>query len=431
VDDPASNLNPLEASQRQRAVLLRIVRISFVVLLFTVTLLNILSIPPAASPSEKARVSYWPLTLGVALVLAGIVIVVDVFTPRKKISTLFSIFFGLLGAMLVSLAMGVIIDLLATSYDIKDQNLIALVKVLLGIALAYLGITTVLQTQDDFRLVIPYVEFAKELRGARPLVLDTSVLIDARFAELANTGIVQSPLVIPQFVVGELQLLADSGEKQKRARGRRGLAVVSKLQRAGTIDVTIDQTPIVGIAVDQMLVELARVRQAILITTDSALSRVAQIQGVPSINVHDVATSLRPALAPGEPLTVSLVRAGEQPHQAVGYLDDGTMVVADESRALIGQSAALVVTSAIQTAAGRMIFARRADVDVDETDASGEQSADSAEPTPADAAPEASAGAGENPDVPPGPPADAPARTPFPPKPPRSIRGGTPRNPRR
>ena len=129
--------------------------------------------------------------------------------------------------------------------------------------LCYLGITTVLQTQDDFRLVIPYVEFAKQIRGPRPLLLDTSALIDARIADLADTGIIQSPVVIPHFVVAELQLLADSSDKLKRARGRRGLDVIARLQRAAALDVSIDETAVPGKAVDQMLVELARRMPAI------------------------------------------------------------------------------------------------------------------------------------------------------------------------
>src|SRR5690606_8027648 len=180
-----------------------------------------------------------------------------------KIGMLVSIYLGLLAAILATLALGYLIDLLAYLWGVTeapgDSNaLVNFAKVIIGIALAYLCITTVLQTQDDFRLVIPYVEFAKQIRGPRPLLLDYSALIDARIADLGQTGIIQSPVIIPSFVIAELQLLADSQDKLRRARGRRGLDVITRIQRLATLDVSIDETPVPGKAMDQMLVELAR-----------------------------------------------------------------------------------------------------------------------------------------------------------------------------
>src|SRR6185295_3050090 len=162
-----------------------------------------------------------------------------------------SVFLGLLGGMLATVALGSIMDLLLQTTIPEGEAreaiapLMTTIKIMMGITLCYLGVTTVLQTQDDFRLVIPYVEFSKVMRGPRPLVLDTSALIDARIVDVGETGIVQTPIVVPRFVVAELQVLADSHDKLKRARGRRGLDVVRRLQRS-TLDVSIDETLVPG-----------------------------------------------------------------------------------------------------------------------------------------------------------------------------------------
>jgi uncharacterized protein YacL len=230
--------------------------------------------------------------------------------------------------------------------------------VLFGVAFTYLGVSIVLQTQDDFRLVIPYVEFAKQTRGVRPLLLDTSVLIDGRFLDAAETGLIQSPVVIPRFVIAELQTLADSAERLKRTRGRRGLELVGKMQRSPRLDVSVDETPVPGKSVDQMLVELARQLSGSIVTTDIALARVGKIHGVTVINLNDVALAMKPSFIPGERLRVSLIKPGEQPEQAVGYLEDGTMVVAENGRAAIGKTVDLIVATSLQTSAGKLIFAR-------------------------------------------------------------------------
>jgi uncharacterized protein YacL len=350
-------LHPLEAARRQRLIIIRILRMAFAILIVTVAVL------PSALQSTVSLAIPWWFPVAVAAVLFAVALAVDRLTPNKKISAISGVFLGLLGGMVATLALGFIIDLLVHT-AIDDPAIVAKVtpfvgtlKFMLGIALCYLGISTVLQTQDDFRLVIPYVEFSKQIRGPKPLILDTSALIDARIADVVGTGIVQAPLVIPRFVIAELQLLADSSDKLKRARGRRGLDVTTRLQRSA-LDVTIDETPVPGKAVDQMLVELARQMPATVVTTDIGLARVAQIQSVSVLNLNDVANALKPSLVPGEQLSLRLIKPGEQAGQGVGYLDDGTMVVVENGAALIGEEASVLVTSTLQTSAGRLIFAR-------------------------------------------------------------------------
>ncbi|MEM7755832.1 MAG: PIN/TRAM domain-containing protein [Planctomycetota bacterium] len=352
--------NPVEAAARQRELLLRIVRIVFLVLMLTVTLLFVIevgeSVDATGLPFELA--SRWWLPVGASVALAGAFLWADLITPNKKIQTVAGVIFGLVAGLIATLALGFVIDLVATSWEIGDQTVVYATKVLLGISLVYLGITTVLQTQDDFRLVIPYVEFAKQIRGPRPLVLDSSALIDARIFDLVETGFIQAPVLVPHFVLGELQLLADSGDKLKRAKGRRGLDVVGRLQRSGMVDVSIDETVVPGTGVDQMLIELAQQLPGMIVTGDVALSRMAGFQKIAVLNVNDVANALKSSFVPGETLEIELVKPGEQDGQAVGYLEDGTMVVAEDGAGRIGESVSMTVRSSLQTSAGRMIFAR-------------------------------------------------------------------------
>ncbi len=347
-----------DAVQSQRIVLLRITRMLFVVAFATITILSFLGVGFGADGQVGGPTETLMLIIGLGLGI--LVALVDYFTPKKKISALLTVFLGLLAGMLATLAISYIVDLLVNLYDIKNPQLVLVTKALVGIALTYLAIVTVLQTQDDFRLAIPYVEFVKQYRGTRPLLLDTSALIDGRLVDVAATGFLQAPLVVPRFVIDELQALADSQDGLKRAKGRRGLDMITKLQRSPRVDMTIDERPVPGKAADQMLVELARALPGVVVTLDSGLAKVGAIQGVPVLNIHELSNALKSSLVPGEPVTVRLVRQGEQVQQAVGYLADGTMVVAEDGASRVGQTVELIVVSSLQTSAGRLIFARLA-----------------------------------------------------------------------
>jgi uncharacterized protein YacL len=411
----ASEAGSTGSAARGRAAdvrpIIRLVRAAFVMLMILLTMLYVIRV--GATPSGDFGVSLaiaWWLPILVALLLAMVFLAADIFTPTKKIQVVSGVAFGLVAGLLASWAMTQVIDLVIATWDLgsdpvmQQLNIIPALKVLLGVSLSYLGISTVLQTQDEFRLVIPYVEFAKQLRGPRPVVLDTSALIDGRIADVAGTGLIQQPILIPQFVLEELQALADSQDRTKRTRGRRGLEVVAKLQRLGTADVSIDDTPVSRRAVDQMLVELAAGLPASIMTTDSGLARVASIQKVSVVNIHELAEALKPAVLPGQVVTVELLRKGEHAGQAVGFLEDGTMVVAEDGEGRIGERVEMTLTSSMQTAAGRLLFAR-----IDEDGGRGER-----EPEPA-----------PEPEV--APPAAKPVRTPLGPGGERSSA----RNPRR
>ena len=349
----------LELESRQRHVLVQVLRATLIILLFIVTALSIVTESADTRLGVKLEDRWWVAVILVVLFFAAVV-GIDILTPRRKLSTISAILFGSFAGIIATAILGIIIDFFLNTYGWASEfhRLALSAKLILGLGLCYIGITTVLQTQDDFRLVIPYVEFAKQYRAVRPLLLDTSSLIDARILALAELGVLQAPFIVPAFVVRELQTLADSSDRLKRARGRRGLDILAKLQQAPMIELTIDESDLPGTDTDHKLLDLAERAPATVVTTDSGLARVALVRSIAVLNVNDLATALRPSVLPGERITLQLVRAGDHAGQAVGYLDDGTMVIAENGAGAIGQSVALQITSTTNTSAGRLIFGR-------------------------------------------------------------------------
>lgn len=368
--------------QRQSTAILWSIRAIFLLLWIAVTFIAIFKFASEANSLDSAAIRvasqwWWPTLISAGLCVC--VILIDFATPNKKLQTISGVFMGLMAGILAAVAIGFIVDLIAQLANFDSKAVLGAIQILIGVACSYLGITLVLQTQDDFRLIIPYVEFAKQIRGARPLVLDTSAIIDARFLGLAETGVTQAPILIPTFVLGELQALADSADRGKRQRGRRGLDIVTKLQRSPRLDVTIDEAIVPGKNVDQMLVEYAQQMTATIVTTDAALDRIAGIKGVSVLNMNEVSNSVKTQAAPGEEYDIRIIRAGEQAGQGVGYLDDGTMIVAVDGGDRIGEIVSITVINSLQTSAGRLIFGRIGD----EEDEIGEH----AEMPPADTGP--------------------------------------------
>ena len=385
LDDRSRVVDP-DAQKRVRESLITVLRVLILVLMAAVTLLAVLRSATEGDGSAQL-VAYWPWAIAFTVALYVLIVVVDHFTPVKRISTIGGVFLGLLAGMLGAVAISFVIDLLAETYEVADDPLVVTIKILIGIALCYLGVTVVLQTQDDFRLLIPYVEFAKQMRGVRPLLLDSSALIDGRIYDVTETGLVQAPILVPRFVIAELQTLSDSSDRLKRARGRRGLDVISRLQRSARADVSVEDWPATGQGVDAALVEVARTMNAAIVTTDTGLGRVATIHGVPVLNINDLANALKPNVIPGEGLAIEIIKPGEQSGQGVGYLEDGTMVVVEDGGGQVGQSVTAIVTSSMQTSAGRLIFARinpESHTDRPERTAPSEQIATTDDPGAAD-----------------------------------------------
>ena len=320
-------------------------------------------------PSQTADVAY--MRLAFAVVVSVFVVCIDILAPRKKLAVFSGSFLGLLVGISIAFALSFVTDLLADHViSILRMNLNAVqrdqfvkyINLLIGVIACYLSISFILQTKDDFRFVVPYVEFSKQTKGARPILLDTSVLIDGRITDIVQTGIIESQLIVPQFVIDELQLIADSGDKLKRNRGRRGLDVMQKLRGTPHADVAMydaSAREVPGVFdVDQKLVHLAHEMNARILTNDFNLNKVAQLRGVDVININDLAGALKPVVLPGEKMSVRLIKPGDEPGQGVGYLEDGTMVVVEGGRQSLNQDVEFTVTSALQTKAGKMIFGR-------------------------------------------------------------------------
>jgi len=225
----------------------------------------------------------------------------------------------------------------------------------------YLGTMLAIRShRDEFSLLIPYVRFGRAAFEDHPVVVDTSVLIDGRLLALSQTGFVSTALVVPRFVLNELQALCDSSDFLKRARGRRGLDFLQEAQKRPDLNVTIHETsdPDEGSgSVDDQLITLARMLNVRLLTNDANLGRIARVAGVSTLNLNELSLALAPVIGPGEELEVMLVKPGRDPHQAVGYLPDGRMIVVNHARAQVGNLVRVVIAGTLQTGTGQMYFA--------------------------------------------------------------------------
>jgi len=263
---------------------------------------------------------------------------------------------GLLAGLLIAYLIKAVLLEFFTSSSQAGGYVANVVYILLSIFLAYLG----------WRVGAKRPIAAPAVRGAQPprppsgvpKIIDTSVIVDGRILEIVESGFLEGPLVLPRFVLRELQLIADSLDAMKRTRGRRGLDILAKLQETTPLEIDERDYDDVGGAVDAKLVRLARERNGRLVTNDYNLNRVAQVEGVAVLNINELAGAVKPVVLPGEEMHVTIVRDGKEPHQGVGYLDDGTMIVVENGRRLIGEDTDVQVTSVLQTVAGRMIFAK-------------------------------------------------------------------------
>jgi uncharacterized protein YacL len=299
----------------------------------------------------------WLAFLGVLLVAVG-VLVADANIRRKKLDTITAVYFGLLIGLFLTYVLQIALQPLL---PVRPLWLADWIRLALATVVCYSCVSVLLQTKDDFRFIIPYVEFAKEIKGLKPYVLDTSVVIDGRIADVVETHIIDNQLIMPQFVVAELQAIADSSDRLKRGRGRRGLDLLNKLRSDPKVDLQIfdrELPQFAGQSVDQKLVLLAKHLEGKVVTNDYNLNKVAKLHSVGVINLNDLANALKPVFLPGDHLEVRIIKPGEEPGQGVGYLEDGTMVVIEGGREHVNQNILANVTSVLQTSAGRMVFGK-------------------------------------------------------------------------
>jgi len=304
----------------------------------------------------------WILFL-LTIALAAGVVVIDMSITKKPIELISAVYFGLVVGMFLTYVLMLMLTPLLPNVEEGHWALILRrsVPLMIGMAVCYLCVSFLIQTKDDFRFIIPYVEFAKEVKGLKPYILDTSVVIDGRIADLVETNVLDNQLIMPRFVLGELQAVADSSDKLRRARGRRGLDILNRLRNNQGVDFKIYDRELAemdGQPVDMKLVLLAKHMEGKIVTGDYNLNKVARLHNVAVINLNDIANSLKPIFLPGESLGVRIVKPGEEMGQGVGYLDDGTMIVVEGGRDHIGKEIKINVTSVLQTSAGRMIFGK-------------------------------------------------------------------------
>jgi len=272
---------------------------------------------------------------------------------------------GMLGALLggmLGLALAKALSAALFWADTGDKRVAFLHSVLL-VALPYLGLLVGArhgQWLEPARLVRLFREAGPEKQYK---ILDTSVIIDGRIADVCETGFLDGTLVVPQFVLKELQFVADSADSMKRNRGRRGLDILQKVQKMAGVKVMISDVDFAELReVDLKLIELARTLRGKIVTNDFNLNKVAQLRGVEVLNINELANALKPVVLPGEFMKVFILKEGKEYNQGVAYLDDGTMVVVDNARRMIGKNIDVVVTSVLQTTAGKMIFGRHIDL---------------------------------------------------------------------
>lgn len=306
------------------------------------------------------------------IISVGIIIVLlDTLLKNKQITTISAVYFGLLMGLLLGSIFSTIMDPFLFEWESAQKNtdfanriIIQrnLLRAFVTAICIYICISTLLQTKDEFRFIIPYIEFSKQIKGSKPFILDTSAIIDGRIADLCETKILDNKLIVPRFVLKELHTLSDSADKLKRNRGRRGLDILKTLQTNKKVELQVHEgepTEMKGITqVDEKLVILAKAIGGKVVTNDFNLNKIAQLQGVEVVNLNEVSNALKPVVLPGEHFFIKIVKQGDQMGQGVGYLEDGTMVVVDQGRQHIGQDINIQVTSALQTPSGRMIFAK-------------------------------------------------------------------------
>jgi uncharacterized protein YacL len=297
---------------------------------------------------------FWTL---IGLGLGGILIALDEMLKGFSLRAFSAATFGLL----LGFAVGWMFDNsgLFIGMDKDDEVTRGLIRLGIFISFGYIGMIMAMRSnKEDFSLIIPYVRFSKENKPENILLLDTSVIIDGRIADLIEARFLEGIVVVPSFILKELQLIADSADPLRRARGRRGLDMLARLQRNKANEVKIHDAEVPEeTETDAKLIRLAKSLHACLYTNDHNLGKVAELQSVKHVNLNELAAALKPVILPGEVFTLKIVREGKDKGQGVGYLSDGTLVVVNNAQKFIGHSIEVQVMSLLQSATGTMAFA--------------------------------------------------------------------------
>jgi uncharacterized protein YacL len=340
-------------------------RVSFIVILGAIAAV----FRPFALPPYIAA----GLGSGCALIVVGI-------EMRLRRAALKPLVAGVIG-MLIGSVLGILLMALVALSSLARSVNGSFLQLAVPLCASYIGLAVGLSKAELLNLNAIGLFNGEGASKHSVKILDTSVIIDGRIADIAESGFVDGTLVIPQFVLRELQLVADSADSMKRNRGRRGLDVVQRLQKTSQIEVQlVDDDPVNVREVDLKLIELAKIYRCRIVTNDFNLNKVAQVHGVDVLNINELANSLKPVVLPGESMRVFILKEGKEHNQGVAYLDDGTMVVVDNAKRQISRNVDIIVTSVLQTTAGKMIFGK---FDERPSDRSSHPSSERHSPSPA------------------------------------------------
>lgn len=292
----------------------------------------------------------WSVGGGLVILAELLVLAIQMTVEQQRIG----VAFGFLSSLLISSLAAIPLAVLPMNSDIK-----ALISAMVFLLIIFIGTILGFHHPQWFH-PIRILELLKSYQvGKNYKILDTSVIIDGRIAEIVDTGFIEGTLVVPRFVLRELQYIADSADPVRRNRGRRGLEMLQHMQKKGTIDITILEVDFPNVKeVDLKLIELAKDIRGKILTNDYNLNKVAQLHNVQVLNINELATSLKPVVLPGETMNVYVLKEGKEYNQGVAYLEDGTMVVVDNARKFIGKNIEITVTSVLQTSMGKMIFGK-------------------------------------------------------------------------
>ena len=335
-----------------------VIRVGFVLLLAAVAFL----INPLRTTTHLPAFLDDVLARKVLSAIGGAIIgsIIIAFEVRARTASLKTLIGAAVGSIL-GISGAYLIGMLISAQDINTVpgEIKVFLVIVLGFFMGYIGLMVGAAKGEYIDLSALGGIFSDKHVKVDYKVLDTSVIIDGRIADIAETGFLGGTLVIPNFVLNELQQVADSADSSKRQRGRRGLDMLQRLRNNGKLDIQIIETDFPAVKeVDLKLIELGKQLDAVIVTNDFNLNKVAQLRGVPVLNINELANALKPVVLPGEAMRVFVLKEGKEYNQGVAYLDDGTMVVIDNARRLIGKTADIAVTSVLQTTAGKMIFGR-------------------------------------------------------------------------
>lgn len=297
--------------------------------------------------------NYRGLAVFIGLAIGSLVVLVDIMLRGFSLRGLSALTFGLAAGSLIAY-------MISRSPLLRegDPQIIYLVQLALFLIVTYLATVIALRGKDEFNLLIPYVRFVPHEVDVPLVVVDTSALIDGRIVRICQTGFLSSALVVPRFVMTELQAIADSNDSQKQTRGRRGIEMLGELRKIKNLDLRIHESEVARREdIDAKLVFLAQSMKAKLLTTDYNLSKLAEFHGVPWLNLNMLGKAMRPELVIGEVLEVELLKPGKEEGQAIGYLEDNSMVVVNGGRQHIGRIIAVEITSVLPSSAGKLVFA--------------------------------------------------------------------------